>query len=83
MNATLQAHALLPSTLGFTSVLMLAACTSTPPAPLTNMRAAQQAIATAERGETSAAKANAVNDEMRRSNGALVDEMKRNSGDQP
>jgi len=131
MNATLRAHAPLPSALGFTSVLMLAACTSTPPAPLTNMRAAQQAIATAERGEaaryasgelseahtklaladaaiterkmvvaehfadqsraeaelasakTSAAKANAVNDEMRRSNGALVDEMKRSSGDKP
>jgi len=32
---------------------------------------------------TSAAKANAVNEEMRRSNGTLVDEMQRNSGDKP
>jgi hypothetical protein len=31
--------------------------------------------------KTSAAKANAQNDEMKRSNGTLVDEMKRNSGD--
>jgi hypothetical protein len=30
---------------------------------------------------TSAAKANAVNDEMKRSNGTLIDEMKRGSGD--
>ena len=33
--------------------------------------------------KTSAAKANAVNDEMKRSNGALVEEMKRTSGDKP
>jgi hypothetical protein len=33
--------------------------------------------------KTSAAKANAVNDEMKRSNGTLVDEMKRGSGDKP
>src|SRR5579872_957202 len=33
--------------------------------------------------KTSAAKANAVNDEMKRSNGTLVDEMKRNSGEKP
>lgn len=32
---------------------------------------------------TSAAKTSAVNDEMRRSNGVLVDEMKRGSGDKP
>jgi hypothetical protein len=31
--------------------------------------------------KTSAAKANAVNDEMKHSNGTLVDEMKRGSGD--
>lgn len=30
---------------------------------------------------TSAAKANAVNDDMKRSNGTLIDEMKRSSGD--
>jgi hypothetical protein len=32
---------------------------------------------------TSAAKANAVNDEMKRSNGTLAEEMKRTSGDKP
>ena len=117
--------------LGFTSILLLAACASAPPAPLANLQAAQQAIAAAERSEaaryapgelseahtrlaladtaiterkmvvaehfadqsraeaelasakTSAAKANAVNDEMKRSNGTLVDEMKRGSGDKP
>ena len=31
--------------------------------------------------EPSVAKANAVNDEMKRSNGTLIDEMKRGSGD--
>jgi hypothetical protein len=109
----------------FTGVLVLAACASTPPAPTTNLQAAQQAIAAAERSEAaryapgelseahtklaladtavtekkmgvaehfadqsraeaelasakaSAAKASAVNDEMKRSNGTLVDEMKR------
>jgi len=117
--------------LGFTGMLLLAACASTPPAPTANLQAAQQAIAAAERGEaaryapgelseahtklaladtavtekrmvvaehfadqsraeaelasakTSAAKASAVNDEMKRSNGTLVDEMKRGSGDKP
>jgi hypothetical protein len=117
--------------LGFTGVLLLAACASTPPAPTANLQAAQQAIAAAERSEaaryapgelseahtklasadtavtekkmvaaeqfadqsraeaelasakTSAAKANAVNDEMKRSNGTLVDEMKRGAGDKP
>ena len=133
MNATSQAHrsSRLGIALGFTGVLLLAACASTPPAPLANLQAAQQAIAAAERGEaaryapgelseahtklalantaiterkmvvaehfadqsraeaelasakTSAAKANAVNDEMKRSNGTLVDEMKRGSGDKP
>ena len=33
--------------------------------------------------KTSAAKANAVNDEMKRSNGTLRDEMKRSAGDKP
>jgi hypothetical protein len=133
MNATSQADrgSRLRLTLGFTGVLLLAACASTPPAPLANLQAAQQAIAAAERGEaaryapgelseahtklaladtaiterkmvvaehfadqsraeaelasakTSAAKSNAVNDEMKRSNGTLVDEMKRGSGDKP
>lgn len=117
--------------LGFTGVLLLAACASTPPAPTANLQAAQQAIAAAERSEasryapgelseahtklasadtavtekkmvvaehladqsraeaelasakTSAAKANAVNDEMKRSNGTLIDEMKRGTGDKP
>jgi hypothetical protein len=115
--------------LGFTGVLLLAACASTPPVPTANLQAAQQAIAAAERSEasryapgelseahiklaaadtavtekrmlvaghladqsraeaelasakTSAAKANAVNDEMKRSNGTLIDEMKRGSGE--
>lgn len=115
--------------LGYTGMLLLAACASTPPIPTSNLQAAQQAISTAERDEaaryapgelseahsklasantaitarkmvdaehfadqsraeaelasakTSAAKANAVNDEMKSSNGTLVDEMKRGSGD--
>ena len=33
--------------------------------------------------KTSAAKANSVNDEMKRSNGTLAEEMKRTSGDKP
>lgn len=132
MNATSQEHrgSRLQMTLGFTGVLLLAACASTP-APTANLQAAQQAIAAAERGEaaryapgelseahtklalaetavtekkmvvaehfadqsraeaelasakTSAAKANAVNDDMKRSNGTLIDEMKRGSGDKP
>jgi hypothetical protein len=133
MNATSQADhgSRVRMTLGLTGMLLLAACASTPPAPLGNLQAAQQAIATAERGEgaryapgelseahtklalantaiterkmveaehfadqsraeaelasakTSAAKANAVNDEMKRSNSTLVDEMKRTGGDKP
>jgi uncharacterized lipoprotein YmbA len=108
MNATSQAHhgSRVQMTLGFTGVLLLAACASTPPAPTANLQAAQQAISAAERGEaaryaaehladqsraeaelaaakTSAIKANAVNDEMKRSNGTLVDEMKRSSGGKP
>jgi Domain of unknown function (DUF4398) len=131
MNATSKADRdpRLLLAMGCVGVLMLAACASTPPAPTANMQAAQQAIATAERGEaaryapgelseahtkltsaetavadknmvvaerladqsraeaelasarTSAAKANAVNDEMKRSNGTLADEMQRNTGD--
>jgi len=48
-------------------------------------RFADQSRAEAElaSAKTSAAKANAVNDEMKRSNGTLVDEMKRGSGDKP
>jgi hypothetical protein len=133
MNVASQAHrgSRLLTALGFTGVLLLAACASTPPAPTANLQAAQQAIAAAERSEaaryapgelseahtklasadtavmekkmvaaehfadqsraeaelasakTSAAKANAVNDEMKRSNGTLVDEMKRGTGDKP
>jgi hypothetical protein len=114
---------------GFTGLLVLGACASTPPAPTANLQAAQQAIAAAERGEAaryapgelgeahakltladtavtqkrmviaehfadqsraeaelaaakaSAIKADAVNDEMKRSNSTLVDEMKRGSAD--
>src|SRR5690349_9439005 len=126
MNATSQPDrgARLRLALGFTGVLLLASCASTPSAPSAGLQAAQQAIAAAERGEAaryapgelseahtklasaeaavterkmtvaahfadqsraeaelasakaSAAKANAVNDEMKRSNGTLVDEMK-------
>jgi len=131
MNVTSQAYRGSRLALGFTGVLLLAACASTPPAPTANLQAAQQAIAAAERSEaaryapgelseahtklaladtavtekkmvaaehfadqsraeaelasakTSATKANAVNDEMKRSNGTLVDEMKRGSGDKP
>jgi Domain of unknown function (DUF4398) len=129
MNATSQAYRGSRMALGFTGVLLLAGCASTPPVPTANLQAAQQAIAAAERSEasryapgelseahtklaaadtavsekkmvmaehfadqsraeaelasakTSAAKANAVNDEMQRSNGTLIDEMKRGSGD--
>jgi hypothetical protein len=46
---------------------------------------AEQSRAEAElaSSKTSAAKASAVNDEMKRSNGTLVDEMKRGSRDKP
>jgi hypothetical protein len=131
MNATSQAYRGSRMAVGFTGVFLLAACASTPPAPTSNLQAAQQAIAAAERSEaaryapgelseahtklaladtavterkmvvaehfadqsraeaelasakTSAAKANAVNDEMKRSNGTLVDEMKRGAGEKP
>jgi hypothetical protein len=131
MNRTSQAKcgSRVRMALGFTGVFLLGACASTPPAPVANLQAAQQAIAAAERGEAaryapgelgeahakltladtavterkmvmaehfadqsraeaelasakaSAAKADAVNDEMKRSNSTLVDEMKRGSGD--
>ena len=118
-----------PLALVSSGLLMLGACASTPPAPSSNLQAAQQAIAAAERGEAaryapgelseahakltladtavtekkmvlaehfadqsraeaelasakaSAVKADAVNEEMKRSNSTLVDEMKRGSGD--
>ena len=118
-----------PLALASSCLLMLGACASTPPAPSSNLQAAQQAIAAAERGEAaryapgelgeahakltladtavtekkmvlaehfadqsraeaelasakaSAVKADAVNEEMKRSNSTLVDEMKRGSGD--
>jgi hypothetical protein len=111
-------------------VLMVAACATTPPAPTSQLQAAQLAISNAERtdagryaaaelGEartklasanaavleermvaagqlaeqsrveaelalarTAAAKAAAVNDEMKRSTGTLIDEMQRNTGDE-
>jgi outer membrane PBP1 activator LpoA protein len=113
---------------GLIAAGLLAACATVPP-PAENLRAAQQAIANAERVEagryaaadlssartklssadaavtekrmtlaqqyadesraeaelasarTAATKANAVNDDMKRSTGTLVEEMKRNSGD--
>ena len=51
MNATSQAYRGSRMALGFTGVLLLAACASTPPAPTANLQAAQQAIAAAERSE--------------------------------
>jgi hypothetical protein len=114
---------------GFTGVLMLSACASTPPPPTASLQAAHQAIANAEQAEagryaagelgeartklasadtavtaqkmtvaarfaeesraeaelasakTADMKAKAVNDEMARSTGTLVEEMQRNSGD--
>src|ERR1700732_3892306 len=127
MNATPNAYsgARIRMALGFTGVLLLAGCASTPPVPAANLQAAQQAIAAAERSEasryapgelseahtklaaadtavterkmvlaehfadqsraeaelasatTSAAKANAVNDEMKRSNSTLSSEERR------
>jgi hypothetical protein len=52
---------------------------------LTAEHFADQSRAEAElaSAKTSAAKANAVNDEMKHSNDTLVDEMKRGSGDKP
>lgn len=131
MNGTLQADrgSRVRIALGISGVLLLGACASTPPAPMGNLQAAQQAIAAAERGEAaryapgelseahakltladtaiterkmviaehfadqsraeaelasakaSAVKAGLVNDEMKRNNSTLIDEMKRGSGD--
>jgi hypothetical protein len=111
------------------ALFFIAACASTPPVPTTNLQAAQQAIANAERvdaathagaelGEargklaaaqravdqedmvtagqfadearaeaelaaarSGAAKAKAVNDDMKKSTSTLVDEMQRKTGD--
>ena len=119
----------LPLAAGFMASLFVG-CATVPPAPTSNIQAAQQAIANAERMEagryaagdlaeartrlasadtavsekkmdlaaqfadesraeaelasakTALTKANAVNAEMKRSTGTLVDEMKRNSGEQ-
>ena len=53
MTATLSARrvALLRMAVGFTGVLLLAACASTPPAPSASMQAAQRAISQAEGAE--------------------------------
>src|SRR4051794_13605291 len=53
MNGTSQANcgSRARKMLGFTGVLLLGGCASTPPAPLASMQAARQAIAVAERGE--------------------------------
>lgn len=115
---------------GIASTLMIAACASTPPAPSSQLQAAQQAISNAERTDagrhaaaelsearsklaaantavqeermvtaaqladqsrveaelaaarTAAVKAKAVNDEMKRSTGTLIDEMQRSTGEQ-
>src|SRR5688572_26416663 len=130
MNRTSQIliKARLPLAAGLIATVLLAGCATIPP-PAENLRAAQQAIANAERVEagryaaadlssartklssadtavtekkmtlaqqfadesraeaelasakTSVIKANAVNDEMKRSTGSLVEEMKRSSGD--
>jgi hypothetical protein len=132
MNAPSQAlcGSRLRAAAGFTGMLMLAACASTPP-PTASLQAAHLAISNAERAEagryapaelgearsklasadtavseqkmtmaeqyadesrveaqlasakTADLKAKAVNDEMTRSNGTLVEEMQRNSGGKP
>ena len=48
-------------------------------------RFAEESRAEAElaSAKTAATKANAVNDEMRRSTGTLIEEMQRSSGDKP
>ena len=133
MNATSPAlrGSRLHTTVGLASVLMFAGCASTPPAPTSNLQAAQQAVANAEKMDASryapgeladartrlasadtavkekrmivaerladqsraeaelasaksvAVKAKAVNDEMKRSTGTLIEEMRRTSGDKP
>jgi hypothetical protein len=122
-------HARLPLAASLMAGLILVGCASAPPAPTSNLQAAQQAIANAERMEagryaagelgaartklasadtavterkmilaaqyadesraeaelasakTTAAKASAVNDEMKRGTGSLVEELKRGTGD--
>jgi hypothetical protein len=122
-------YAQLPLAAVFLAGLMLVSCATMPPETPSSMRAAQEAIASAERIEagryaagelgaartklasadaavgekkmilanrfadesraeaelasarTAEAKASAVNDEMKRSTGALVEEMKRGTGD--
>jgi uncharacterized protein DUF4398 len=119
----------LPLAAAFLACLVLVSCASMPPEKPASMRAAQEAISSAERVEagryaagelgsartklasadaavsdknlilanryadesraeaelasakTAEAKASAVNDEMKRSTGALVEEMKRGTGD--
>jgi Domain of unknown function (DUF4398) len=53
MNTTSQAHraSRLRTAAGLTSVLILAACASTPPAPTASLQAARQAVSTAELAE--------------------------------
>jgi hypothetical protein len=53
MNPTLQAHrgSRLGTAIALTSVLTLAGCASTPPAPTASLQAAQQAISSAERAD--------------------------------
>ena len=124
-------YARLPLAAVFLAGLVLVSCATMPPETPTSIRAAQEAIANAERVEagryaagelgsartrlasaevavgekklllanqfadesraeaelasakTAEAKASAVNDEMKRSTGALVEEMKRGTGDKP
>jgi uncharacterized protein DUF4398 len=130
MNATSKTYrcSQLRVALGFTGVLVLGACASTPP-PTASLQAARQAISDADRAEaghyasgelgeartklssansavsdkkmtmaerlanesradaelasakTANVKANAVNDEMKRSTSTLIQEMQRNSGE--
>jgi len=53
MNVTTQTHrgARLLTAVGFTGMLALTGCASTPPAPTESLQAAQQAISSAERAE--------------------------------
>jgi hypothetical protein len=53
MNVTTQTHrgARLLMAVGFTGMLALTGCASTPPAPTESLQAAQQAISSAERAE--------------------------------
>ena len=53
MNSTLKTRfgSSLPVAAGLAGTLMIAACASTPPAPTSQLQAAQQAIATAEKAD--------------------------------